>query len=169
MRSFGMEKDVLPPSYFQKECIQEPFYGTNWSAGGMKFVHPDQLELWYGGDESIYTVTADGKTLDGFYQRDHLTKKDKYSVFLDGTHDVVRIERADGSKRPVLLMVKDSFGNSIAPFLARHFDIVLLNLSSSRNDFTNVSVLAEDYGADRVLLVYTLENVITADKLCRLK
>ena len=169
MRSFGMGGSILPQSYFQKELVEESFYGTNWSAGGMKFVSPDRLELWRGEDEELYTVIADGKRLDGFYQLDYLTKKDKYSVFLDGTHDVVSIRRSDGSERPVLLMLKDSFGNSIAPFLARHFDLVLLNLSSARNDFTNVSSLAEEYEAERVLLVYTLENVITADKLCRLK
>ena len=90
-------------------------------------------------------------------------------MFLDGVHDVVTIQKSGEEDRPTLLLLKDSFANSIAPFLARHFDLVLLNLSSTRTDFTNASFYAEKYSADRVLLLYTLENVITADRLSRLK
>ena len=98
-----------------------------------------------------------------------LEKKDKYSVFLDGTHDVVTVTKKDGEARQTLLIPKDSFANSLAPFLAQHFDLVLLNLSSTRKDFSDLSHYARDCGADRVLLVYTIENVITADRLTRLK
>ena len=106
--------------------------------------------------------------MEGLYSYSYLEKKDKYSVFLDGTHDVVTITK-EGEDRPTLLLLKDSFANSLAPFLAQHFDLVLLNLSSTRNDYTNLSERVAEYGADRALLVYTLENVITADKLSRLR
>ena len=38
-----------------------------------------------------------------------------------------------------------------------------------RKDFTNVTAFAEEYGADRALIVYTVENVVTADKLSKLR
>lgn len=169
MRAFGMEDEILDESYFQIESVDAPFYGSLWSAGGMKQVMPDHIEIWHAEDDGFYEVIADGKPLDGFYQTSHLDKKDHYSVFLDGVHDVVTISKRTDAARPVLLMIKDSYANSIAPFLARHFDLVLLNLSSTRKDFTNVSKLAKDWNADRVLLLYGLENVITADKLIRLQ
>ena len=105
--------------------------------------------------------------MSGFYSDSYLEKKDQYSFFLDGTHDVVTIKK-EGEARPTLLILKDSFANSMAPFLAQHFDLVLLNLSS-RKDFTNITALAEEYGADRALIVYTVENVVTADKLSKLR
>ena len=114
-------------------------------------------------------MTADGRVLDGFYSRAYLDKKDKYSLFLDGTHDVVTVTKGGEEERPTLLVPKDSFANSLAPFLAQHFDLVLINLSSARKDFCDVSQYAAHYGADRVLLVYTIENVMTADKLTRLR
>lgn len=169
MHSFGMEEDILKENFFEKQVVSTDFFGTLWSAGGMKFVSPDTMEIWYGEDESEYAIEADGKRLDGFYNLNYLLKKDKYSTYLDGTHDVVTITKKETADRPVLLLIKDSFANSLAPFLARHFDLVLLNLSSSKTDFTNVSYYAKKYQADRVALVYTLENVITADKLCQLK
>ncbi len=168
MRTMGMEDAVLPMDFFEVQTVSDAFYGSLWSAGGMKFVAPDSMEVWFGEDEGEYEVVADGKVLDGFYQFSHVEKKDKYSIFLDGTHDVVTVSRKDGEVRPRLMLVKDSFANSLAPFLARHFDLVLLNLSS-KTDFTNASERAAEYGADRVVLVYSLENIITADRAARLK
>ena len=167
MRSFGMEDEILPRESFERVTVSTDFYGTAWSAGGMKFVAPDQVEFWLVGNEDEFVVTADGKEIDGLYNRDYLNKKDKYSAFLDGTHDVVTVTKP-GEERPTLLLLKDSFANALAPFLAQHFDLVLLNLSSARTDYTDLSHYADVYGADRVLLIYTLENVITADRLQRL-
>lgn len=169
MRSFGMEADVLPMTSFDRQTVSEEFYGTNWSAGGMKFVSPDRVELWYYGNENDFFVEADGMALEGFYTLRHLESKDKYSVFLDGTHDVVTVKKATGEERPTLVLFKDSFANSVAPFLAQHFDLVLLNLSSTRNDYTDLSARAEEYGADYVLLMYSMENVITTRRMNRVR
>ncbi|MBQ8440378.1 MAG: hypothetical protein IJX19_06945 [Clostridia bacterium] len=167
LKSFGMEDEILPMDAFERETVSKCFYGTAWSAGGMKFVPPDQIEHWTLGNESEFSITADGRELSGFYSDSYLEKKDQYSFFLDGTHDVVTIKK-EGEERPTLLILKDSFANSMAPFLAQHFDLVLLNLSS-RKDFTNVTAFAEEYEADRALIVYTVENVVTADKLSKLR
>ena len=168
MKAFGMADETLPMEQFEKKTVSTSFYGTLWSAGGMKWVAPDEVAFWLLGNEDNFSVVADGKELNGLYNVEWLERKDHYSAFLDGTHDVVTVKHRDRLERPTLLILKDSFANSLAPFLAQHFDLVLLNLSSTRQDFTNVSELARQYDADRVLLVYTLENVITADKLCRL-
>ena len=167
MRSFGMEDEIIPMEAFEKEVASTAFYGTAWSAAGMKFVPPDALEIWHLENENEFTVVADGTPLNGFYSRSYLEKKDQYSVFLDGTHDVVTVTK-EGEDRQTLVIFKDSFANSLAPFLAQHFDLVLINLSS-RRDFTNVSKLVAEYGGDRALMVYTVENVITADKLWKLR
>jgi hypothetical protein len=160
-----MEREILPEDAFAQVTVSNAFYGTLWSAGGMKQIQPDSMELWTLGNEGDFSVTVDGRAADGFYNRTYLQKKDKYSTFLDGTHDVVTVTKKDGSSRPTLVIFKDSFANSIAPFLAQHFDLVLLNLSSTRTDFTNITQYAQAFGADRVLLLYSLENVITADRI----
>ena len=168
MKNWGMEDAVIPADAFDVQTVSTKFYGTAWSAGGMKFVSPDSIDFWLYGNEDGFTVTADGKALDGFYNTDYLLRKDKYSAFLDGTHDVVTVTK-NGEVRPKLLLLKDSFANALAPFLAQHFDLVLLNLSSTRTDHTDLTALCAQYEADRALLVYTLENVVTANKLNRLR
>ena len=169
MAAMGRAEEILPMDAFEKRTVSESFYGTLWSAGGMKWVAPDRVEHWIFGNEADFLVVCDGREVSGFYEERWLEKKDHYSTFLDGTHDVVTITRRDGEPRERLLLCKDSFANALAPFLAQHFDLVLLNLSSTKQDFTNVSSLAKEYDADRVMLVYTIENLLTADKLCRLR
>ncbi len=166
--SWGMGEELLAESDFQKVTVPD-FSGTFRSAGGMHRVAPDSLELWKASDDGDYIVTADGRVSEeGFYSTRFLSGADKYSVFLDGTHDVVTVTRKDARSRPRLLVVKDSFANAMVPFLARHFDLVILNLSSARTDYTHVSALAEEHAADRVLLVYTLGNVVATDRLVNL-
>ena len=168
MRSYGLEDEILPESAFTRTVATDRFLGTFAAASGFDAT-PDTLEIWYRGNEDAFAVTADGKELPGgFYSTSYLTGRDCYSVFLDGTHDVVTVQKR-GEERPLLLLAKDSFANALAPFLAQHFDLVLLNLSSPRNDFTNLSAAAEQWNADAVLVLYTLGNVINTDRMNRLQ
>ncbi len=169
MRAFGMEREILPPSAFAPVTVTNRFRGSFWAAGGMKWVAPDRLEIWARPDDGDYAVTADGKPTDGFYTFPDEGAEIGYELFLDGTHDVVTVSRRDGAARPRLVVFKDSFANSLAPFLARHFDLVLLNLSSARADFTDLTARAMEYGADRALVVYTLSNVLTTDTAARFR
>ncbi len=83
---------------------------------------------------------------------------------MDGTHRLLTITdtaaAARGEIRPRLLLARDSFANSMVPFLARHFDIVMVNLSGG---MTDLSALAEEYGCERVLIVCNRENLLTSD------
>ena len=170
LRSFGMENEIIPAEVFQKEIVSTNFWGTFASASGYRFVKPDSVELWLLGNEGDFEVVADGKILDGgFYNWAHLKGNDQYSVFLDGTHDVVTVTKRDEQLRPTLAIFKDSFANSVAPFLAQHFDLVLYNLSSPRTDYTDVTTYSRACGADAVLVLYTLGNVIETDKINRLR
>ena len=170
LKAFGMENDIIPAENFAKETVSTNFWGTFAAKSGFHFVKPDSVELWLLGNEDDFLVTADGRTLDdGFYNRAHLSGNDKYSVFLDGTHDVVTITKKDGQNRPTLAIFKDSFANSVAPFLAQHFDLVLYNLSSPRTDYTDVTAYSRACQADFALVLYTLGNVIETDKMNRLR
>ena len=170
LKAFGMENHIIPAANFQKETVATNFWGTFASASGFHFVPSDTVELWFLGNEDDFLVTADGRALDGgFYNRAHLAGNDKYSVFLDGTHDVVTITKKDGQNRPTLAVFKDSFANSVAPFLAQHFDLVLYNLSSPRTDYTDVTAYTKACNADAALVLYTLGNVIETDKMNRLR
>lgn len=174
LESWGMEADILPREYFTIREIPS-FYGTAHSRAGASFILPDTLEIWEGTDGSdsrytVYKTDKDGNPQtvieSGFISESYLEGKDKYGAFLDGTHSMLFITdkeaAARGESRPRLLLARDSFANSMVPFLARHFDICMVNLSGS---VTNLSELAETYDCDRVLIVCNRENLITSDCL----
>ena len=169
MKSWGMEDAVLPESCFTVRSVPD-FYGTTHSRAGIPFVPADTLEIWEADDDSRFTVfqrrgdSVETVIESGFISEEYLTKKDKYGAFLDGTHSLLLImdtEAAErGESRPRLLLARDSFANSMVPFLARHFDICMVNLSGG---MTNLSELAQEYGCQRVLVVCNRENLITSD------
>lgn len=180
MKSWGMEADILPEEFFTIRSVPD-FYGTTYSRSGMYFTLPDTLEIWEAtdGSDSRFTVferdekSPGGiKTIieSGFISESYLEGKDKYGAFLDGTHRMLFIidkeASAKGEYRPRLLLARDSFANSMVPFLARHFDICMVNLSGG---MTNLSELAMEYGCQQVLIVCNRENLITADCLNNLK
>ncbi len=167
MTEWGREQEILPKSNFTPETIED-FYGTTWSRAGFKFVAPDALEIWHFDGEDGYTVTDPdtGLTFEGFYNRDYLAKKDKYSVFLDGTHGILTVTKNSGQTRPTLLVLKDSFFNSMVPFLAQHYDLVVVNLSVG--GVKPLAEYVEQYGCDGVLIVYNAENIIENSALSSL-
>lgn len=163
MKEFGREDKIIPAKDFEIEYV-ENFSGTTAAKANFPFYSKDTLELWHLPDDDSYTVTVDGTALDGFYARSYLDASDKYSVFLDGTHNVTEI-RKNGEDRDTLLIAKDSFANCLIPFLAREFDIVALNLRTN----TNLTAAIETYSADALLIVYNVENIITSADLGNLK
>lgn len=163
MTRLGAGEAIIPKEAFEIERI-EGFSGTTAARANFPFYKKDVLELWHLPDDGDYTVIADGSELSGFYSRGFLETSDKYSVFIDGTHNKTEITK-NGEDRKTLLIAKDSFANSLIPFLAREFNIVALNLQSN----TMLSAAAEEYGADAVLIVYNTENLITNGALGNVK
>lgn len=162
MKSFGMENVIITADKFEVKTAAEDFYGTTWSKCGFSFVSPDTMEFWSLGNEDNFTTTIGERQFSGFYDMSYLETMDKYSVFISGTNDVTFVESNYDEERPVLLLPKDSFANSLVPFLAQHFDLVLVNMA---NRMTNISAYAEQYSADRILFVWNAENLITSGNL----
>lgn len=185
MNVWGKRDEIIAESEFDIEKI-EGFYGTTWSRAGYKFVSPDYIEIWTLGDEDRYLSTVydrksaiddngnriivrdEAKKFTTFYNRDYLFEKDKYSVFLDGTHSEMSVkfipktgfendDKLNSEERKRLLVAKDSFANSLVPFLSRHYDIVLVNLAAGITDLTGY---AEEYECDEILIIYNVQNII---------
>jgi len=183
MKSWGKTDEIIPKENFSIEIIPS-FYGTTWSKSGMKFVGPDTLGIWSLENEEefetncIMTVrkkNAEGKfvnvkssykTFKGFINREHLDTKNKYAAFLDGTHNEQTVFKKSGEKRERLLIAKDSFADSLVPFLAQHYDLVIVNLA---NNMVNLSEYYEEYNCDRILVVYNFENLICDSNISKIK
>lgn len=183
MESLGTEP--YPIEDFEIETASEEFYGTTYSKGGYKTVDPDTIQFFHhksiSADQFVTEIISNKesscKTFDTFYDRSFLDKKDKYSVFASETNPYMTIKKKDGGDRETMLIFKDSFVNSMIPFLALHYDLIIVNLQnwSSIMEMQNYSItkeLGKNYlpvEFDKVLLVYNFENIVSFDKLASMK
>jgi len=180
MKSWGLEADIIPMESFSVETV-ENFYGTTWSKAGYKFIAPETLEIWTMGNEDQFTTSClsekqvkgeDGKptavkevykSFTGWLDRSFLDGKDKYGAFLSGTHNEQTVFLGDGNTgRERLLIVKDSFAHTMVPYLAQHFDLVIINLAGR---VSNITEYVEEYGCDRVVVVFNWANLIETNNM----
>ena len=115
--------------YFTVHTASTDFSGTLASKSSIRFLSTDSIELYrYEGDEDhiIYNSDTDRYT-SSFYELSALEGKDKYRVFLGGNFSLLTVRGTNGAAKPRLLLIKDSFANSLVPFLALHFDIDIVD------------------------------------------
>ena len=120
-----------------------------------------------GCDVKVTFSDRDGAFSELFFY-EHLREYDWYPLFLDGNHPVTVIENNSAAPdAPVLLMVKDSFGNTLAPLLVPSYRTVVM--VDPRYYRQSVSELCETYGADELLFCFSTERIATDLNLKLLK
>ncbi|MDF2662065.1 MAG: hypothetical protein K0Q94_4856 [Paenibacillus sp.] len=115
----------IVPQYedsFDIRQVTGEFYGSLYSKSGFRHLQPDRIDLYLPKKDNKIKVSYvdEGRISDSLYEPDNLRKKDKHAVFLNGNHALIRIA-TDGPADKKLLVVKDSYANSLIPFLAKHF------------------------------------------------
>ena len=108
-------------SDYTETVRSETFYGTLYSKTGAFWIAPDRITT-YVEEDGIQVERVEGKTTaDGLlYDESRLEKKDKYSMFLGGNQPLA-ILRTDNRDAPKLLVIRDSYFDSMAPFLTPHY------------------------------------------------
>ena len=174
LRAYG--KEPLPLEAFSPEHAGTGFYGTTYSAAGAAWVASDTIDFYrFGGDTEYKTEIYDGRdfrTIEGFYDRDYLAVRDQYSAFLGGNNPLVRITKKGEEDRPVMILVKDSFGHALAPFLAVHYDLILVDLryyQPGANEYMpSLSSLSETEHADAILFLYNMDTFSSDTNLMKI-
>jgi hypothetical protein len=128
--------------------------------------------LWLTPHETIryplpsctYTVQIeDEPPRSDLYFREALTSHDPYAVFFNGNYGTVRLTNLSDDAEGVLLIVKDSFANAIAPLLLPHYKTVIL--VDPRFFHGSLHELAASEGVDELLCVCSLKTLATDAKL----
>ena len=152
---------------YQPTLVSDSFYGTTWSSSGAGWVLPDEMYTWVPEtDNIIVTGYPTGVPQAGeLYVEERLELKDKYSMFLGGNQPlcVIANSQAQGGK---LLVIRDSYSDSLAPFLA--LDYAEVHLFDPRYNRTPISQYVEENGIDQVLVLYSAANFATDANLFQL-
>ncbi|MFS0726049.1 DHHW family protein [Paenibacillus sp. 1P07SE] len=123
-RELGRQMGFVPQdeAAFDIRQVTGTFYGSLYSKSGYRRLEPDRMSLYLHKPEERVEVTYvdEGRVADSLYELEHLDKKDKYAIFLNGNHGLIRI-RSEAPADSKLLVVKDSYANSLIPFLTKHF------------------------------------------------
>ncbi len=137
--------------------VSEDFYGTLYSSSGVHWLAPDAIERYEAPEGAAVEDVYAGETR-GLYVDRFLEEKDKYASFLGGNAPLYIIRSPEAAGDEKLLVVRDSYSDSLAPFLSRRFaEIHLLDLRYYR---TSVAQYAKDNGMDMILVCYSVENFV---------
>ena len=88
----------------------------------------------------------------------YLDVKDKYSYFLGGNQALCVIE-TEHTDAPKVLVVRDSYSDSLAPFLTERFSEI--HLFDLRYNLSSIKGYVEENNIDAVVVLYSLPNFTT--------
>ena len=160
MEAMGMEAAPLDES--AKVTVSDSFYGTTFSTSGVRWVAPDHIDRYISGDGVKVTGYPEGSPVESsLYVDSYLDKKDKYSSFLGGNQPLCVIE-TEHTDAPKVLVIRDSYSDSLAPFLTQSFSEI--HLFDTRMNKTSIKAYVEENQIDQVVVLYSISNFISSSK-----
>lgn len=153
----GMEP--LDLGDYQKTTVSTDFYGTTFSTSGVRWVRPDAIDTYIPEDGVKVTSWFTGQPEEGnLYVDSYLGEKDKYSYFLGGNQSLCVIE-TEHTDAPKLLLIRDSYSDSLSPFLTERFSEI--HLFDPRYNLNSVKDYVEENSIDQVVVLYSFQNFAT--------
>ena len=144
---------------YQRTTVTGQFNGTSFSTSGVRWLPPDRIDT-YVPDEGIkVTSWFRGAPEEGsLYVDSFLEVKDKYSYFLGGNQALCVIETPH-SDAPRVLVIRDSYTDSLAPFLTERFSEI--HLFDLRYNLNSIKSYVEEHNIDEVVVLYSFANFAT--------
>lgn len=161
-----LEKDAYPINDFLIEDVSEDFLGTSYRKSNFYLNVPDTIERFNFKNEPQLKITINEKdVVTSLYMENYLNKTDKYSYFMGGDHAIVEINTSVKNNKSVLIL-KDSFANSMIPFLVNHYE----NIYVVDTRYYNGSIinLIEKYLVNEVLMIYNIQTFVNETTLSKL-
>lgn len=161
-RNLGFEP--LAESEFEKQSYS--FYGTAYGQSGLWELPADDLQTWRGSYDADLEVTVVDGTVETEYHGSLDTTKladgvaDKYAAYLYSNHGITKIVNPN-VESGTLFVLKDSYGNAIVPFLAAHYNtIIMLDTRTMYYSPTMPapSELAAEYDAKDFVVIYGVDT-----------
>jgi len=120
---YAKNNDIEPLDItdFDIELVTDKFNGTLYSKSNDYSRKSDSIYLFNRNNNLEVNYVFSEKITDTLYEKSYLDKKDKYSLFLDNNHPLIIVTNNDIITDKEIIVLKDSFANSLVPFLVNHF------------------------------------------------
>ena len=159
-REKGM--DAVSLEEMTAQTAAEDFRGTVYSKAGDYGREGDPITIYTNPADKLTVEYMDtGETTESLYNLEYAEEKDKYSLFLDNLHSLIEITNENADSGRELVLIKDSYANSMVPFLVRHYKKIYV--FDTRYYKQGVSeFIKEQPGVTDVLLLYNM-NTLDSD------
>ena len=141
------------------------FYGTYYSKAKPFNIEPDVM-TYYDFNNLTMEIVGD-KIYDSIYDYSKESLRDKYSLFLHGNNPVTIIKNKDIKNNKKILVIKDSFGNSLVPFLTQNYEEI--HVIDLRYFSSKLSSYLEKNDFEDILIIYNFINLATDNNVLKLK
>ena len=151
MQTLSLTPQVLDT--LQKQVVSSSFQGSDYDKLQLGTTAD---EIWrYTPDSKVDLLYSDGEHADSLYDAAALATKNQYDYFLGGNDAVIQIQTGTKNGK-TLLLIKDSYSNSLVPFFAAHYErIVMLDLRYMTDD---VSAILEEEQPNDLFVIFNTEN-----------
>ena len=115
-------------SYYDIELVSNDFKGTLYSRSLFDINKEDEIKVYIPkneDDEVIVNQLEEKKVIPSLYDSLKLGTNDKYGVFLGGNKPIIKIQTTAKYNKK-LLLIKDSYANSIVQFLTPYFEEIVM-------------------------------------------
>ena len=155
---FATVTGLVPFEYDSRPIrkVSGEFLGTNYTKSHKVLPIADTIEYF---DFDIESITIDGVQYTSLYDMEQFTKQDKYAAFIRGNNGLTVIEsKKSNDKLDSILIIKDSFANSLIPLLTEHYNTIYAvdpRFYSYQQGYSQFA----DMNFDQVLIIYSFETL----------
>ena len=158
-RETGLEPVNLED--LEAKTVTEDFKGTIYSKVNDYTRSGEPITVYENPKDRLTVYYEDTKeTTDSLYNLDYVEQKDKYSLFLNNLHPLVEITNEAADTDRELVVIKDSYANSMVPFLAHHFKKLYV-FDTRYYKWGPSSFIGEHPGVTDVLILYNMNTLDT--------
>lgn len=161
MESMGIEPVSIDD--YEKTTVSTDFNGTTFSSSGVRWMEPDSIDI-YVPDTGITVESWFGASAEvgNLYAWDKLEEQNQYPFFMGGNQSLAIISTQQ-TEAPKVLVIRDSYTDTLVPFLTPHFSEI--HLYDARYNKTPISQYVIDNDIDAVVVLYSVSNFVTDTNL----
>ena len=145
--------------------ILDEFYGSYFSKAKPFNIQGDILTYY-----EFYNLEMDivgDRKYDSIYDISKAELRDKYSLFLRGNNSLTIIKNSKLQNNKNILVIKDSFANSLVPFLTQNFEEV--HVIDLRSFNCKISDYINENNFDNIIILYNFINLATDNNILKIK
>lgn len=148
---------------YNKLEISDNFSGTLVSKSGFRNDEKDSIYAYLPENNTTKVIVSNIEQQEkspSLYNTEKLNKKDKYEVFLGGNYPILEIN-SNAQTDKELLLIKDSYANSIIPFLVDYYSKIIV--VDPRYYYDDIEELVNNNNINDILYLYNA-NTFYSDK-----